>query len=380
MKYFIIAGEASGDLHASNLMAALKKQDENADFCFLGGDLMAAQGGKQIRHYRDMAFMGIVPVLLHAKTVLQNIKDCKQSILDYRPDALILVDYPSFNLKIAQFVKENLPNVPVYYYISPKLWAWKEYRIKSIKKYVDKVYSILPFEVEWFDKRGYKVDYVGNPCVDAVSNRCHKNESRQEFLQRNHLPDRPIIALLSGSRVQEIKSCLPMMLEAASAYPDYQLVIAGAPSIEKSLYDNYLKEGSAHIVFDETYELLQQADMAVVTSGTATLETALLRVPQVVVYKMSGGWLFHRFLELFIRVDNISLVNLIANKRLVEELVIEEFTVENLKKEINRLLQKEYREQVLNGYDQLIDMLGSEPVSEKTARLIIAELNKTGKM
>ncbi|MCQ2210787.1 MAG: lipid-A-disaccharide synthase [Paludibacteraceae bacterium] len=380
MKYFIIAGEASGDLHASNLMAALKKQDENADFCFLGGDLMAAQGGKQIRHYRDMAFMGIVPVLLHAKTVLQNIKDCKQSILDYRPDALILVDYPSFNLKMAQFVKENLPNVPVYYYISPKLWAWKEYRIKSIKKYVDKVYSILPFEVEWFDKRGYKVDYVGNPCVDAVSNRCHKNESRQEFLQRNHLPDRPIIALLSGSRVQEIKSCLPMMLEAASAYPDYQLVIAGAPSIEKSLYDNYLKEGSAHIVFDETYELLQQADMAVVTSGTATLETALLRVPQVVVYKMSGGWLFHRFLELFIRVDNISLVNLIANKRLVEELVIEEFTVENLKKEINRLLQKEYREQVLNGYDQLIDMLGSEPVSEKTARLIIAELNKTGKM
>lgn len=380
MKYFIIAGEASGDLHASNLMAALKKQDENADFCFLGGDLMAAHGGKQIRHYRDMAFMGIVPVLLHAKTVLQNIKDCKQSILDYRPDALILVDYPSFNLKMAQFVKENLPNVPVYYYISPKLWAWKEYRIKSIKKYVDKVYSILPFEVEWFDKRGYKVDYVGNPCVDAVSNRCHKNESRQEFLQRNHLPDRPIIALLSGSRVQEIKSCLPMMLEAASAYPDYQLVIAGAPSIEKSLYDNYLKEGSAHIVFDETYELLQQADMAVVTSGTATLETALLRVPQVVVYKMSGGWLFHRFLELFIRVDNISLVNLIANKRLVEELVIEEFTVENLKKEINRLLQKEYREQVLNGYDQLIDMLGSEPVSEKTARLIIAELNKTGKM
>lgn len=380
MKYFIIAGEASGDLHASNLMAALKKQDENADFCFLGGDLMAAQGGKQIRHYRDMAFMGIVPVLLHAKTVLQNIKDCKQSILDYRPDALILVDYPSFNLKMAQFVKENLPNVPVYYYISPKLWAWKEYRIKSIKKYVDKVYSILPFEVEWFDKRGYKVDYVGNPCVDAVSNRCHKNESRQEFLQRNHLPDCPIIALLSGSRVQEIKSCLPMMLEAASAYPDYQLVIAGAPSIEKSLYDNYLKEGSAHIVFDETYELLQQADMAVVTSGTATLETALLRVPQVVVYKMSGGWLFHRFLELFIRVDNISLVNLIANKRLVEELVIEEFTVENLKKEINRLLQKEYREQVLNGYDQLIDMLGSEPVSEKTARLIIAELNKTGKM
>ena len=378
MKYFIIAGEASGDLHASNLMAALKEQDSQTEFCFLGGDLMAAQGGKMIRHYRDMAFMGFVPVLLHARTILQNIKDCKQAILDFKPDALILVDYPSFNLKMAQFVKENLKNVPVFYYISPKLWAWKEYRLKSIKKYVDKVYSILPFEVDWYKQRDYTVDYVGNPCVDAVANRQHKDEPRESFLQRNDLPDRPILALLAGSRVQEIKSSLPKMLEAASAYPDYQVVIAGAPSIDKSLYESYLKDYSAQIVFGETYELLQQSELAVVTSGTATLETALLRVPQVVVYMISGGWIFHQILNLFIRVENVSLVNLIANKRLVSELLIEDFTVENLKKEISRLLQKEYRDEVLAGYDQLIETLGDEPVSQKTARLILTELNRKG--
>lgn len=378
MKYFIIAGEASGDLHASNLMAALKEQDSQTEFCFLGGDLMAAQGGKMIRHYRDMAFMGFVPVLLHARTILQNIKDCKQAILNFQPDALILVDYPSFNLKMAQFVKENLKNVPVFYYISPKLWAWKEYRLKSIKKYVDKVYSILPFEVDWYKQRDYTVDYVGNPCVDAVANRQHKDEPRESFLQRNDLPDRPILALLAGSRVQEIKSSLPKMLEAASAYPDYQVVIAGAPSIDKSLYESYLKDYSAKIVFGETYELLQQSELAVVTSGTATLETALLRVPQVVVYMISGGWIFHQILNLFIRVENVSLVNLIANKRLVSELLIEDFTVENLKKEISRLLQKEYRDEVLAGYDQLIETLGDEPVSQKTARLILTELNRKG--
>lgn len=378
MKYFIIAGEASGDLHASNLMAALKEQDRQTEFCFLGGDLMAAQGGKMIRHYRDMAFMGFVPVLLHARTILQNIKDCKQAILDFQPDALILVDYPSFNLKMAQFVKENLKNVPVFYYISPKLWAWKEYRLKSIKKYVDKVYSILPFEVDWYKQRDYTVDYVGNPCVDAVANRQHKDEPRESFLQRNDLPDRPILALLAGSRVQEIKSSLPKMLEAASAYSDYQVVIAGAPSIDKSLYESYLKDYSAKIVFGETYELLQQSELAVVTSGTATLETALLRVPQVVVYMISGGWIFHQILNLFIRVENVSLVNLIANKRLVSELLIEDFTVENLKKEISRLLQKEYRDEVLAGYDQLIETLGDEPVSQKTARLILTELNRKG--
>ena len=330
MKYFIIAGEASGDLHASNLIKSLKKEDRHASFCGLGGDLMEAEGVRLVRHYRDMAFMGFIPVLLHAKTVLGNIRSCKEAVTDFAPDVLILVDYPSFNLKIAKFVKENMPNVAVYYYISPKLWAWKEYRLKSMKRYIDKVFSILPFEVEWFRERGLEVEYVGNPCVDAIENRPHKGESRAAFEARTGVDNRPILALLAGSRVQEIKGSLPIMLESAIRYKDYQIVIAGVKSIDSSLYQQITKNYDAKVIYNETYELLQQADLAVVTSGTATLETALMRVPEVVVYKMSGGWLFHRFLELFIRVPYISLVNLIANKWLVQELVIEEFTVERL--------------------------------------------------
>lgn len=370
MKYFLIAGEASGDLHASNLMASIKKNDPQAEFCFLGGDLMAAQGGEIVRHYKDMAFMGFIPVLMHARTVLRNIKQCKQSILAYKPDALILIDYPSFNLKMAQFVKENLPGTPVYYYISPKLWAWKEYRLKSIRKYVDRVFSILPFEVKWFADRGYTVDYVGNPSVDSVEGRACKGESREVFASRNALDERPIMALLAGSRMQEIKSSLPIMLEAASQYKAYQLVVAGAPSIEKSVYNQLLQSYDAKVVYNETYELLQQSELAVVTSGTATLETALLRVPQVVVYKMSGGWLFHRFLELFIRVPYISLVNLIADKWLVKELVIEDFTVKKVREEIDRLLTQEYHDEVMKGYDDLIELLGHGSASDKAADAI----------
>lgn len=371
MKYFLIAGEASGDLHASNLMASIKKNDPQAEFCFLGGDLMAAQGGEMVRHYKDMAFMGFIPVLMHARTVLGNIKQCKQSILEYKPDALILIDYPSFNLKMAQFVKENLPGVPVYYYISPKLWAWKEYRLKSIRQYVDKVFSILPFEVKWFADRGYQVDFVGNPCVDAVEGRSCKGESRVVFNERNQLDNRPIMALLAGSRMQEIKSSLPIMLESASRYPEYQLVVAGAPSIEATVYDELLAPYKARVVYNQTYELLQQSELAVVTSGTATLETALLRVPQVVVYKMSGGWLFHRFLELFIRVPYISLVNLIADKWLVKELVIEDFTVKKLCAEIDRLRTQAYHDQVMRGYDELIELLGHGSASQKAAQTIV---------
>lgn len=374
MKYFIIAGEASGDLHASNLMEALKKTDQHAEFCFLGGDLMQAQGGRMVKHYRDMAFMGFIPVLLHLRTVLKNIRSCKKEILSFRPDTLILVDYPSFNLKMAKFVKENLPDVPVYYYISPKLWAWKEYRIKSIKKYVDKVYSILPFEIDFFRKHDYEVEYVGNPCVDAIENRRHKGESFDEFVKRNNLPNQPIIALLAGSRVQEIKGNLPVMLQASSEFQEYQIVIAGAPAIDDSTYKLFAKGYSAQIVYNETYELLQQATLAVVTSGTATLETALLSVPQVVVYKMSGGKILHRFLELFIKVPYVSLVNLIYGKELVKELIIEDFTVENVKSEIKNLINSDYRNKMLAGYDQLINCLGKEPVSDKAARLMYADL------
>ena len=242
MKYFLIAGEASGDLHASNLMAALKKEDPHAEFCFLGGDLMLQQGGRMIRHYKEMAFMGILPVLLHAKTVLKNIKDCKYAISEFQPDVLILIDYPSFNLSMARYVKEKHPTVKTFYYISPKLWAWKEYRIKSIKKYIDKMYCILPFEKDWYEDRGYEVEYVGNPCVDAVENRKCKDEARTTFLDRNGLQDKPIVALLAGSRVQEIKSSLPIMMDAVAQFPDCQMIVAGAPSIDASLYQSLTKE------------------------------------------------------------------------------------------------------------------------------------------
>ncbi len=371
MKYFIIAGEASGDLHASNLMAALKRQDEQADFCFLGGDLMQAQGGKMIRHYKDMAYMGFIPVILHARTILKNMKDCKQAIQDYQPDILILVDYPSFNLQMAEFTKKNLKQTAVYYYISPKLWAWKEYRLKSIKKYVDKVYSILPFEVEWYKERGYEVDYVGNPCVDAVRSYQQKYASRKEFLSSIGLEDKPVLALLAGSRMQEINSSLPVMLETAAKYDEYQVVVAGAPSIEHSVYEQYLKGYKAKVVYGETYELLKHAELAIVTSGTATLETALMRVPQVVVYKMGGGKLVHKFFEKILTINYISLVNLITNKRLVTELVVEEVTVKRVTEEVEKLRNAEYRASVLQGYDELIKTLGTEPVSEKAARMMM---------
>jgi lipid-A-disaccharide synthase len=309
-------------------------------------------------------------VLLHARTILGIIKQCKQAILDYQPDVLILVDYPSFNLKMAQFVKEEMPSVPVYYYISPKLWAWKEYRLKSIRKYVDKVFSILPFEVKWFGDRGYTVEYVGNPCVDAVENRKHKGESREEFETRTKVGAQPIIALLAGSRVQEIKSSLPIMLEAASRYKDYQPVVAGVKSVDSTVYEPILRKYGAKIIYDETYELLQQSELALVCSGTATLETALLRVPQVVVYMISGGWLVHRFLELFIRVPYISLVNLIADKWLVKELVSENFTVEKVCAEIDRLRVGEDREKMLREYDELIELLGHESASDRAANAI----------
>jgi lipid-A-disaccharide synthase len=374
MKYFIIAGEASGDLHASGLMAALKKKDPEAEFCFLGGNLMQAQGGRMVKHYKEMAFMGIIPVLLHLRTVLNNIKIARKEILSFRPDAVILVDYPGFNLKIAKFVKKNMLEVPVYYYISPKLWAWKEYRIKSIKKYVDKVYSILPFEIDFYKKYNYTVDYVGNPCVDAIENRSKKNETFPLFVKRHQLPEKPIIALLAGSRIQEIKSSLPIMLAAASQFKDYQLIIAGAPAIDKTLYESLTERYQVTVIYGETYEILQQATLAVVTSGTATLETALLSVPQVVVYKMSGGKLFHRFLKLFIKVPYISLVNLIAGKELVKELVIEEFNAENVQKEIENLLNHEQRKKMLAGYRQLIDELGNTPVAEKTADFLYQDL------
>lgn len=380
MKYFIIAGEASGDLHASNLMRELKANDPQAQFCFLGGDLMQAQGGSMVKHYRDMAFMGIITVLRNLRTVLRNLKDCKKSILHFQPDVVILIDYPSFNLRIARFVKEQLHETPVYYYISPKIWAWKEFRIKSIKKYVDKMFTILPFETEFYKKHHYQATYVGNPTVDSVAFRENKNETFSHFIENNKLDSRPIIALLSGSRKQEIKGCLQRMLEMTAYYPQYQFVVAAAPSIEPEFYEKLTTNFSVNILYGKTYDLLQQAHAAIVNSGTATLETALFRVPQVVVYQVFGGILANILKPIVLKVKYVSLVNLIAKHELVKELIAHQFSVTNLKTELDKiLLNKEKYREITNGYDQIIQILGKPGAANHAAKAIINELKSNKK-
>ena len=286
MKYYLIAGEASGDLHASNLMRALQQEDKEAQFRFFGGDLMASVGGTRVKHYRELAYMGFIPVLLHLPTILSNMKMCKRDIREWNPDVVILIDYPGFNLDIARYVKKHT-QIPVFYYISPKIWAWKEYRIKDIKQHVDALFSILPFEIDFFEKKHqYPIEYVGNPCVDAVEafKKGYKT-TFQEFAASNRLDaEKPIIALLAGSRKQEIKDNLPQMIEAASRFPEYQVVLAGAPGIEPDYYSRYIQGDAVKVVFGATYQILFHAQAALVTSGTATLETCLLRVPQVVCY------------------------------------------------------------------------------------------------
>lgn len=377
MKYFIIAGEASGDLHASGLLKALKRRDHDAEFMGLGGDLMEDAGCKLVKHYRDMAYMGFIAVITHFGKIMQNMKDCKNAISEFKPDIVILVDYPSFNLQIAEFVKKNLPGVPVHYYIAPKLWAWKEYRLKNIKKYVDRVYSILPFEIEWFGKRGYQVDYVGNPCADAVYNRPDQDESFDSFVTSQYLDNKPIIALLAGSRVQEIKSSLPKMLEATKNIEGYQLVIAGAPSIYDKLYEKIITESGAKasVVRDSTYRLLSQAKVAVVCSGTATLETALIGTPQTVVYHIGGGKLVHKILNIFIHVDQVSLVNLIADRKMVKELIIENFTPEKVEAEVRRLLTDEAQTQMKADYAELRKIVGDAGVGDRAAEKIIEAIH-----
>ena len=370
MKYYIIVGEASGDLHASNLMKSLKAIDSEADFRFFGGDLMSAVGGTLVKHYREMAFMGFIPVLLNLRTIFRNMKICREDIRDYQPDVVILVDYPGFNLKIAKFVKEQL-SIPVHYYISPKIWAWKKYRIKSIRKYIDKMLCILPFEVDFYNNNNYKVSYVGNPTVDAVADRDYADETFDSFTATNNLSNKPIIALLAGSRKQEIKDNLPAMLEAASAFPDYQMVIAGAPGIDPDYYKAYIANYQPQIVFGQTYRLLQQASAALVTSGTATLETALFRVPQTVCYKTPVKHLVSFVFKNLFTTKYISLVNLIADRTIVQELFAASFSVEKIKNELDRLLNdKNYRENMLRGYDEVIDLLGEPGASEQAAKAI----------
>ena len=378
MKYYLIVGEASGDLHASNLMRALKELDAEASFRFFGGDLMSEVGGTRVKHYKELAYMGFIPVLLHLRTIFKNMDLCKKDIVVWNPDVVILVDYPGFNLKIAEYIKKHT-DIPIYYYISPKIWAWKEYRIKNIKRDVDELFSILPFEVDFFKEHQYPIHYVGNPCVDAVD-AYQKNhaESFREFVASNSLSDKPIIALLAGSRKQEIKDNLPMMLEAAKPFVDkYQLVLAGAPGIDPAYYQQYI--GSAvpiKIIFGQTYRLLQQAKAALVTSGTATLETALFRVPQTVCYYTPVGKLISFLRRHILKVKYISLVNLVPNKEVVRELVADTMTVANVRSELNALLNDEtYRGQMLKEYDRMIKILGPAGASHQAASKMIELLS-----
>ena len=378
MKYYLIVGEASGDLHASNLMKALKEQDAEAEFRFFGGDLMSAVGGTRVKHYKELAYMGFIPVLLHLRTIFRNMDMCKQDIVAWHPDVVILVDYPGFNLKIAEYVKKHT-DIPIYYYISPKIWAWKEYRIKNIKRDVDELFSILPFEVDFFKGHQYPIHYVGNPCVDAVDAFKQANaESFDTFVDELVLDDKPVIALLAGSRKQEIKDNLPDMLEAAKSFvDDYQLVLAGAPSIDPAYYQQYINsEIPVNIVFGETYRILQQAQAALVTSGTATLETALFRVPQVVCYYTPIGKVISFLRRHILKVKYISLVNLVANKEVVRELVADTMTVANVRAELNALLNDaSYRTKMLQEYDRMIKILGPAGASRQAASKMIELLS-----
>jgi lipid-A-disaccharide synthase len=373
MKYYLIAGEASGDLHASHLMKALKQRDAKAEFRFFGGDLMSAVGGQRVKHYRELAYMGFIPVLLHLPTILRNMKMCKQDISQWHPDVVILVDYPGFNLDIAKFVKaEGI--CPVYYYISPKIWAWKEYRIKRIKRDVDELFSILPFEVDFFErKHHYPIHYVGNPTAQEV-----KEFLNEKLGMGNEKWGKPVIALLAGSRKQEIKDNLPSMLAATAHLADrYDVVVAGAPSIAPDYYAQYLEGSHARLVMNETYALLAQATAALVTSGTATLETCMFRVPQVVCYETPLPQLIGFLKRHILSVRYVSLVNLIADREVVRELVAETFSVSNIRQELEAVLPGGVkREQMLRDYDEVHQRLGDSHAADYAAKQMIELLKK----
>lgn len=374
MKYYLIAGEASGDLHAAHLMEQLRKEDPQAEFRFFGGDLMQARGGVLVKHYREMAYMGFVAVVRNLRTILRNLSRCKADIAAFKPDVVILVDYPSFNLKVARFVKESL-NIPVYYYISPKIWAWKEYRIRDIKKYIDKMFCILPFEVEFYKKHNYKVEYIGNPTVDELTGKFKNYELSSQFIKENELSEKPLVALLAGSRKQEVKANLPLMLEAMKAFPEYQGVIAGAPGLDEAFYASVIGDSPVKLVFGKTYELLYNSRGALVTSGTATLETALLRVPQVVCYKVGGGRFTYAVMSRILKVPFVSLVNLIAGKEVVTELLAHKLTVDNIRRELARILPEgNDRAEMMKGYREMADALGEPGAPAKAARMIVQSL------
>ena len=373
MKYYLIVGEASGDLHASCLMHSLKEKDHDAEFRFFGGDLMAAEGGTIVRHYRELAYMGFIPVLLHLPTILKNMKMCKRDIVEWRPDVVILVDYPGFNLKIAKFLKQKT-SIPVFYYISPKTWAWKEYRIKNIKRDVDHLFSILPFEVPFFEvKHHYPIHYVGNPTADEV------RRFKASYDGRFPTFSKPVIAILAGSRLHEIKDNLPVMLRATDHLADrFQLVVAGAPSVPHDYYLQFFGNRKVEIVYDQTYPLLMNAHAALVTSGTATLETALFDVPQVVCYATPLPRLISVLRRILLKVKYVSLVNLIADSEVVKELVAADYSEENVRREIDAIIADgPQRNAMKEGYAEVWRRLGKESAPDNAARQIVKLLESS---
>ena len=374
MKYYLIAGEASGDVHASHLIAAIKQEDAQAQFRCFGGDMMKAQGAELVQHYRDLAYMGFLPVIRHLRTILRGMKRCREDILEWQPNVLILVDYPGFNLQIAHFIKQH-SSIPVFYYIAPKIWAWKEHRIHNIKRDIDRLFSILPFEKDFYErKHHYPIYYVGNPTVDEVDAYLKEHPANADaFRQENNLDERPIIALLAGSRKQEVRDNLRRMVEAAEPYSkDFQLVLAAAPGLEDEFYEECAKGLEISIVRDQTYRLLQHSTAALVTSGTATLETALLRVPQVVCYYMKAGRLASFARRLFLKIPFISLVNLIAGEEVVPELVAEQMTPKNVRQHLASILPgNPAREAQLQGYERMAAILGEPGAPVRAAKQIV---------
>ncbi|WP_372775166.1 lipid-A-disaccharide synthase [Mangrovibacterium sp.] len=372
MKYFFIAGEASGDLHASNLIRELVKADPSAEIQGFGGELMEQAGMKLMKHYREMAFMGFVPVLLNLQTIRRNFKQCEKNLSDFNPDVLILVDYPGFNLRMAKFAKSL--GLKVYYYISPKVWAWKSSRVKQIKESVDEMFTIFPFETDFYADRGYRVNYVGNPVLDAVLEK-RTDKSFDTFCAENNLIDKPILALVPGSRLQEIKSLLPRMLKAVNSITSHQVIVTAAPNIPDHVYIGLVNGHQVSVLRDKTYDVLQMADAAVLASGTVTLETAILRCPQVVCYRMAGGALFFAIGKFVLNLKWVSLVNIILQRSAVKELLQHNCTPANIYKELRRIIEeKAYRGQISASYDELQKVLGSKGASARAAQMIVEKL------
>ncbi len=370
MRYYIIAGEASGDLHGANLMKELNKLDTSAQFRVWGGDLMQEEGAELVKHYRDLAFMGFTEVIQNLRTILGNISFCKKDLVANKPDVLILIDYPGFNLRIAEFA--HALGIKVFYYISPQIWAWKQSRVHKIKKYVDRMFVILPFEKEFYSRFGMEVDFVGHPLLDSLEQKRATFLSCEKFHQQYGLSEKPIVAILPGSRKQEIRSMLPIMLSVIDSFPEYQFVVAGAPSLPEEFYREFIKDSGVKLISGITYELVANSKAALVTSGTATLETALLRTPEVVCYK--GGKISYTIARSLIKVKYISLVNLIMDRLVVTELIQDQLNKENLLKELQSLLEPATGIKLRKDYDELILKLGGTGASRNTAELMIKYL------